>query len=475
LNDIRNRYKAYFHIDGHGFCYSKDLSKPSTPIRYQIDKAFPIFNRKSFKDEKGIQARPISSSYSPQSYNSKEQQSQYYSLLNRNKKCISNLQEIFIPDYEYFQCTKEGNIQDLPKNIETVTTCDSCDGIDYVVFYHKEKYICKSTRALLAKKVLNESDSKVHNENESYFKCDNENETCFRNGYGNENYTNNFKCQNEPYLRSIVSCNRLKESRNKNDDHDGRALMLLNTQEFLDEFNIESIENKKGNCLQPLKKALSPILKLIKNNNHQVIKENERCLIKEIQHQSNEKDKNSNNDIYNFELPPRNADNEKINTFQLNFGYISQDQNSEVYDMTNLDMLQSQSFDEASINPNNNESCQKADHSIIYSSTPSSTKMSPKCIGHQKQQNLELLFEKPCKKLEDVDIVVGINKKVSSICQNRHLKIEETLKKISSNLRGKLLSIRVQKLDIKKQIYLSYFLDKLEIAHVSRSVDLFCD
>jgi len=149
LNDIRNRYKAYFHIDGHGFCYSNFLSKPSTPTKYQIDKSSPIFNRKCFKHLKRIQVRPISSSCSPQPYDINEQQSQHYSLLNKNKKLLTNLQKLLTSNHEYFQNGKEGNNKNLHEYItKNVKPLDSYDEIDYNVFYHKEQTICRSARAL---------------------------------------------------------------------------------------------------------------------------------------------------------------------------------------------------------------------------------------------------------------------------------------------------------------------------------------
>lgn len=203
LNHIRNRYKAYFHIDGHGFCCSKQSSKTTTPTRYQIDGASPIFNRESLNHLKRIHTRPISSSCSLQPYNTQEQQSQYYSLLNRNKKYVSELREFLTPDYEYFQSEKENNIQNSHKDIaKEATFIDSYDEIDYDVFYHKEQNICRSARAL-----LNESDSKHLNENEKDFSC----------GDGNENSQRKLNSHNESCLRKTISFNKLEENGNKND------------------------------------------------------------------------------------------------------------------------------------------------------------------------------------------------------------------------------------------------------------------
>jgi len=141
--------------------------------------------------------------------------------------------------------------------------------------------------------------------------------------------------------------------------------------------------------------------------------------------------------------------------------------------MKKSDMLQSNSCNEELTSSNNSRSSQTIDYSTTCSSSPSNTKISPKWIDHQELTNLKLLLEKTSKELEDVDIVVD-DKNPSSFCHNKHLKIEEFSKQISPNLRRKLLSASVQKLDIKKQICLSHVLDRLEIAHVSRSVDFFC-
>jgi len=462
LNDIRNRYKAYFHIDGHGFCYSKNLSKPSTPTRYQIDKTSPIFNRKNFKDLQRIPARSISSSCSPQPYNIEEQQSEYYSLLNKNKKCMNDLQELLTPNYEYFQSAKKGNIhishEDITKDVNLL---DSYDGIDYDVFYHKEQIICRSAQALLLDKVLNESG----------FKGGVQNEKGPRSVYNNETSTNKLKPHYKPCLRPSISFGKLKENENKSNEYDERELVLPNNCRVPNEF---ILENKENDCLPPLEKALSPISQFIQSSTNHVIEEEERCLINKKQCIFNKKDTTLYNNIFDTEMPSRLVDNEYKNALKLNLRYIRQDLNSKVCDMKKMDMFQSNSCVEELTSYNgNNESNESIDYSTTSLSIPSNSEISPKWIDHHEHKNLNLLFEKPSKELKSVDIVVDTNNN-SSICYDEHLKIEEFSKIISPNLRRKLLSARVQKLDIKKQIYLSHILDRLEIAHVSRSVDFFC-
>jgi hypothetical protein len=232
---------------------------------------------------------------------------------------------------------------------------------------------------------------------------------------------------------------------------------LLENQGSRDKLVNDNKDNDETKYLPPLIKALSPISKLVKNKySHE--KEKESCLTREYEFLLNNNDKSLNDGIADTDLASRNVNNGNKSTLKLNLRYLHQGLDFKIPDRTNLDPIQSYIADGKSTSSNTDGSSWTSECSTTNSSTPRSYNISPAWMSC-----FENLDSRP---------LVG---KISKLYGVDFSTIKGNDRKNRITKRGKLLSARVKKLDIKKQIYLSRVLDKLENAQVTGSVDLgFC-
>lgn len=446
LNLIRNRYKAYFHIDGYGFCCSKQTSGPSTPAKYLIDGASSIFNRNSCRHLKRIQNRSISSSCSLRLHKNEVLKSQYHSLLDKNHEHVSKLREFLTPDYEYFQSANESIISDSYKgDVYEIPHVDSCNGIIYDVFYHKEHNINRSATTLLP----------VDNQDENYHLKSNER---------NEKEMDAVYFQNEPCLGESLPNKDVKEEETVLYQAK-RAFVPLENQRCLIGLTDGNNRNEEVGHLPPLGKALSPI-KLTKKSNDHVEKMESQIAYKHCSFLDCD-DKSSSNNITDNGLTSKNVENGKRSNLKLNLRYLCQRTDYKIPEISTLDPIQLYVGDETPTNSSDNGSNRTLECSTTRISTPSNYCVLPPYIRDFNKLDSKLLMEEPCKNL--VGFSPAMNDKSKNkfpICINR---LENFTKKSEG------LSARVKKLDSKKQIYLSHILDKLEIAQIRGSIDLtFC-
>ena len=384
-----------------------------------------------------IQNKHVCQSSFAQSYDIEEQKSQYYSLLDSNHEHLNKLQDFLTPDYEYFQSAQETTILESYKDVANdATPTNSCNGIIYDIFYHKEQNIDRSARALLL--VDNNFDNGSLIDDGNMFSHD------------------------DPFSQASMLVNNFEKNEDENKEEtifykDEKALLLLENQGSIDKLVIDNKDNNETKYLPPLIKALSPISKLVKNKySHE--KEKESCLTREYEFLLNDNDKSLNNGIANNDLASRNVNNGNKSTLKLNLRYLHQGLDFKTPDRPNLDPIQSYIVDGKSTSSSIDGSRWTSKCSTTNSSTPHSFNISPAWMS-----GFENLDSRP---------LVGKRSKLSRIDFST---IKGNDKRSIITERRKLLSARVKKLDIKKQIYLSRVLDKLENAQVTGSVDLgFC-
>ena len=336
------------------------------------------------------------------------------------------------PDYEYFQSAKEGTFSDCFKGVANeAPSADSCNGIIYNVFYHKEKGTNKSSKVLIP--------------------VDNQDENNSLSDGANENDASNELCS-----RASLSVNNLEKNGDENEEdtvlyEDERALVLLENEGSLDGLVNGNNGNKEIESLPLVGKALSPISKLVKSS-YIHDEEKESSFAQEYQFFSDHDNKSASSRSTSENetvLASENADNGRRSSLKLNLQYLCQRLDFKVLDRP------------SSPYHGDGTSTSSTDHGSSSRTPEFSTSSSPPCSYYSMPH-----MESETSNLPGQDYRAA-----------REFDPSYKFPSCSDRMKGNEnpLSARVKKLDIKKQLYLAHILDKLEIAQVTGSVDLsFC-